>query len=137
MTPGMCLAIAIFFEARAEPFDGKLAVGDVIITRVEDRRYPSDICSVMTEDRGPKKHDCQFSFYCDGLSDDPAKYNTHFDAIAWKESQEAADIVLKDEYDIKLGATLYHAKSVTPYWSKSNKVQYIGKIGNHLFYSEK
>lgn len=33
MTPLMCMAVAIFFEARAEPIEGREAVANVIINR--------------------------------------------------------------------------------------------------------
>ena len=40
-----CLAEALYFEARGEPIKGQLAVGEVILNRVEDSRYPSSISS--------------------------------------------------------------------------------------------
>ena len=44
-----CLAIAIYFEARGEPVDGQIAVGNVILNRAKDPRFPNDVCSVITQ----------------------------------------------------------------------------------------
>ena len=35
MTAVACMAMAIFFEARSEPVHGQIAVGNVIMNRVE------------------------------------------------------------------------------------------------------
>ena len=40
------LAEALYFEARGEPIQGQLAVGEVVLNRVEDPRYPNSICKV-------------------------------------------------------------------------------------------
>lgn len=65
-----CLAIAIYFEARGEPDVGQVAVGNVILNRTRDPRFPNDVCSVITQgpthkwnQQYPIKHKCQFSFY--------------------------------------------------------------------------
>ena len=42
-----CLAEALYFEARGEPIQGQLAVGEVVLNRVEDPRYPNSICKVI------------------------------------------------------------------------------------------
>jgi len=47
MTPMMCLAAAIFFEARDQPIDGQRAVADVVMNRVESNRWPDGICGVV------------------------------------------------------------------------------------------
>ena len=38
-----CLAIAIYFEARGEPDVGQIAVGNVIVNRTKDPRFPNDV----------------------------------------------------------------------------------------------
>ena len=63
-----CLAQAIYFEARGEPFEGWEAVGQVVINRVRDKRYPGRICDVVFQGEY-RRHRCQFSFACDGVSD--------------------------------------------------------------------
>ena len=63
-----CLAQAIYFEARSEPLSGWAAVADVVINRALDARYPATICGVVFQGEY-RRHKCQFSFACDGLSD--------------------------------------------------------------------
>lgn len=122
-----CLALNIYHEARNEPTDGKLAVGHVVLNRVADRRYPGKVCEVVKQGGTKRRHKCQFSWYCDGLSDRPR------DLKAWKESQVLARVVFwgysEDPTD---GALWYHADYVNPYWRRS--MQEGPKIGRHLFY---
>lgn len=43
------IARVIHAEARGEPFEGKVAVGAVIVNRVRDPRYPATVREVITE----------------------------------------------------------------------------------------
>ena len=70
-----CLAQAMYFEARSEPLEGWQAVGDVVINRVRDKRYPNTVCDVVFQGEF-RRHKCQFSFACDGRSD--RAYNQNF-----------------------------------------------------------
>lgn len=122
-----CLALNIYFEARNEPTDGKLAVGHVVLNRVADRRYPNKICRVVKQGGARRRHKCQFSWYCDGLSDQPR------DLKAWKESQVLARVVFWGySEDPTNGALWYHADYVSPYWRRS--MEEGPKIGRHVFY---
>ena len=52
ITPAlMCVAIAVYFEARGEPTAGQLAVAHVIHNRIEDPRYPDNACDVVKQAR--------------------------------------------------------------------------------------
>ena len=42
-----CLAPTIYFEARAEPGEGKLAVGHVVTNRAQHTRFPRRVCRVV------------------------------------------------------------------------------------------
>lgn len=44
-----CLALNIYFEARGEPLQGKLAVGYVVINRVGDKEFPANVCQVVQQ----------------------------------------------------------------------------------------
>jgi hypothetical protein len=44
-----CLADNIYHEARNEPEKGKVAVALVTLNRVEDPRFPKDICGVVKQ----------------------------------------------------------------------------------------
>ena len=43
----LCLVQAIYFEARGESFIGQLAVGSVILQRLESKSFPDTICGVV------------------------------------------------------------------------------------------
>jgi len=45
----MCIALAIYFEARGESSLGQWAVGNVVLNRIRDPRYPSDACAVVKQ----------------------------------------------------------------------------------------
>jgi len=121
----LCLALAIYYEARSEPFDGQLAVAEVVMNRVEAERFPDDVCSVVTQG-GERLHRCQFSFYCDGLPERPG------DMIAWQKAQDLADWVLAGRASLGLTATHYHADYVEPDWA--GDYVYLGQLGTHKFY---
>ena len=42
-----CLAEAVYFEARSEPFIAQLAVANVVLERVYSERYPDNVCDVV------------------------------------------------------------------------------------------
>ena len=122
----MCLAIAVYFESANEPeYDAGLAVAEVILNRVESSKFPGTICAVVKQDKGPKPHDCQFSFYCDGKPEKPYK------GPKWLRAQQQAKEAL-DGKTLGHNALFYHANYTEPYWSA--KLDFVGKVGKHLFY---
>ena len=127
MTPLMCMAAAIFFEARSEKIlDGQYAVAEVVMNRVESPRWPDDICGVVFQ---PK----QFSFTHDGKSDKYWIYNTNVgDRQAIDIAETIAKSVIKGDR-VGLTSTHYHTTYVSPYWAK--KYHLDGRIGTHLFYT--
>ena len=138
-----CLALNIYYEARSESLAGQYSVADVTLNRVQSQRYPSTICGVVKQavlstwglERGleiPKKNMCQFSWYCDGLSDTPLETYSWLRAI-----NIAQNIVYYRKYrGITEGSTHYHANYVTPRWSSHESMRLIGRIGDHIFYKE-
>ena len=42
----MCIAVAVYYEARGEPTAGQIAVAQVIRNRIEDPRYPVVHCTL-------------------------------------------------------------------------------------------
>jgi len=138
-----CLAMNIYHEARSESLAGQYAVADVTLNRMQDRRYPSTICGVVEQavlsqwglDRGleiPKKNMCQFSWYCDGLSDEP------LETYSWLRAKDIAhDMMYYSKHNgLTEGSTHYHANYVNPTWSYHEKMRLIGRIGDHIFYKE-
>ena len=83
-----CLALNMYHEARDQGTAGKLAVSAVVINRVSDSRFPNTICEVIKQGptrkswRDPSvsypiKNRCQFSWYCDGISDEVKDEKTY------------------------------------------------------------
>ena len=130
----LCLATAIYFEARGEPTVGQIAVANVIVNRTHDRRYPNTICEVVQQgptykwsDNLPVRHRCQFSFFCDGK---PEEIND--DSAFEKAVEIASRIISGDIDDLTDGATHYHATRILPEWA-SSKTETV-TINNHIFY---
>ncbi len=122
-----CLALNIYFEARDQPFEGKIAVGHVVMNRVANPRFPKSVCEVIRQGGEDDLHRCQFSWWCDGHSDQPR--NTR----AWKESIHIAKKIFDGFSDDPTdGALWYHADYVHPYWRKTMKPTL--RIGAHVFY---
>ena len=144
-----CLAKNMYYEARSQGLAGQLAVSLVVLNRVKDHRYPNTICEVVHQGpvreswktRGkdvpeherkyfPIKNRCQFSWYCDGKSDDIPKYDREVYKIALNIARNIFFGQYKD--DITFGATHYHADYVYPAWRKSKTKTLV--VGNHIFY---
>lgn len=122
-----CLALNIYFEARGEPIDGRIAVGHVVLNRVADSRYPNKICEVVKQGGAKPKYRCQFSWWCDGRSDRPR------DVQAWHESQVLAQVIFWGYSEDPTGGALwYHADYTQPAWGR--KLARGPKIGRHHFY---
>ena len=43
----MCLALNMYWEAKNQSMIGQLAVGQVVMNRVEDSRFPNTVCEVV------------------------------------------------------------------------------------------
>jgi N-acetylmuramoyl-L-alanine amidase len=118
-----CVALAMYWEARGEGHQGMLAVGSVVINRVEDDRFPNSVCGVVYQ--GGETPPCQFSWWCDGRSDRPTQ-----------ESLWTASLILADELltarpnDPTHGALFFHNTSTRPPWRRERTT----RIGNHVFY---
>ena len=127
----LCVALNVYFEARSEEFLGNIAVGAVVMNRVESPIFPDNACDVVYQaeylGQWPKRHRCQFSWFCDGLADIP------------RETEEWAEAVTIATWvhgiglpDITGGALWYHSNDVSPKWATTDYLQ----IGSHKFYTE-
>ena len=122
-----CLALNIYHEARGEPLEGKIAVGQVVMNRVGDPDFPAQVCEVVQQGGQRPRDSCQFSWWCDGHSDRPD------DLKAWTDSKGLAEKILAGALeDPTRGALWYHAEHVSPGWDMDMIRQ--GKIGRHVFY---
>ena len=131
----MCLALNTYHEAKNQSMIGQVATAQVVMNRVADSRYPNSVCEVVKQ--GPKykgsdvpvRHKCQFSWFCDGKSDEPKR-----DSKEWFKAQDYARIVLSGRIalDVTEGATHYHATYVKPSWARTKTRT--TRIESHIFY---
>ena len=126
-----CLAINIYREAGYEPFEGKVAVAQVTLNRVENGRFGKDVCGVVYQKNVVMERVvCQFSWYCDRTH-----RNRPVNKEAYNESYEVAKKVLLEGFRLSTlkDALYYHATYVNPKW----RLDKIGQIGQHIFYKQK
>lgn len=123
----LCMAKNIYFEARAEPVEGQVAVANVVLNRVKSEEFPDDPCHVIYQGGERRRHKCQFSWYCDGKTDRVR------DLRKFEELYVIAYNAMSGEYeDNTYGATFYHANYVNPRWAYQKERTVI--LGNHIFY---
>jgi len=120
-----CLALAMYWEAKGEGRAGMRAVGHVVLNRTQDERFPDSPCAVVYqggEDRG-----CQFSWYCDGRSDEPTE------AGSWLTARALAQELLAGQLpDTTKGSLFFHARRLKTPWRVPRKKTIT--VGNHVFY---
>jgi len=124
--------LTVVGEALSEPYDGKLAVAEVIRNRMR-RRYASDGTVIGTVLR-PKQFSMWDFHQTRTLA---AKSNNDHAAVrscetAWQEATVGGT-------DIAKGAVLYlrHDVDPKPAWTTAPSVKLVGRIGAHLFYTDK
>ena len=148
-SPIDCLTKNIYFEAKNQSIAGQIAVALVVLNRVKDKRFPNTICAVIYEGPTyeswktrqipdlpkesrkyyPRRDRCQFSWYCDGKSDEPKEKKVYQRLLTISKSIVYNTI---NFIDITDGATHYHADYVKPAWAKVKTRT--TRIGNHIFY---
>jgi spore germination cell wall hydrolase CwlJ-like protein len=154
-----CLARNIFYESGGEPIEGKVAVGLVTLNRVQDPRYPKNVCDVVKQRTTVKvpQQVTEIKTVKTGYLTPPKqvtetrttwtqKVVCQFswtcqrnivikpDDPRWVESREVAERLARGgytEYHSKYeNAQYFHAVYVNPKW----KLKRIGRVGNHIFY---
>ena len=125
-----CLAKNIYWEAATEPFEGKVAVAQVTLNRVESGRFGKDVCAVVYQKNVIyEKIICQFSWVCENNHKIKPVYPKNY-----AESEEVAKKVYFEKFRLPSlnDALYYHATYVRPGWKKEK----IAQIGQHIFYKE-
>ena len=122
-----CLANAIYFEARDQPYIGQVAVAQVVINRVFSGVYPHDVCGVIYQNAN-RHLACQFTFACDG------KRKVINEFGAWARARRIARETLDGELYVQAvgTSTHYHATYVRPNWV--HEMHRLAREGIHLFY---
>lgn len=125
-----CLTKNIYWEAAGEPFEGKVAVAQVTLNRVESGKFGSTVCQVVFQKNVfYEKLVCQFSWVCEQTGrTKPVSQKTY------KESEEVAKKVLLENFRLPslTNALYFHSVHVNPKWGKEKVVQ----IGQHIFYKD-
>lgn len=125
-----CLTKNIYYEAGSESFEGKVAVANVTLNRMNDERYPKTICGVVQQKtKIDQKTICQFSWVCE------RKISLSVLGDRYLEALRVAKLVLLEGYHIPRleNSFNFHAVHVNPNWGKKK----VAKIGNHIFYSDR
>lgn len=121
-----CLARAVYHEARGEGETGMRAVAEVVLNRVESRRFPGSICGVVYQGLD-NPAGCQFSFACDGSE------AASLEPRAWARAAVIArEMVAGAPRPLTDGATHFHTVAVNPNWAQVYPMT--AEIGAHRFY---
>lgn len=110
---------AIYFEANRSSRDGMIAVGSVVMNRVESSRYPNSVCAVVAQ-KG------QFA---------PGIMTRRMDPRSLPPVRDAARAVLRGERHPMIGeAMFFHA--ATHRFSYDN-MHYVLVAGGNAFYEKR
>jgi len=123
-----CLAKNIYYEAGNEPFEGKVAVAQVTLNRVDSGSFPNDVCkTIYQKNIFYEKTVCQFSWYCDR-----ATTMKPINRAVYNESMIVAKKVLLEGFRLpSLEQALYfHGDYINPGWKRTK----VAHIGRHIFY---
>lgn len=120
-----CLSRTIYWEAKSEGTASMEAIASVVMNRLGHKGFPNTICGVVKQ--GHEQGACQFSWWCDGRSDD-AEEDMHY-ATAKEIARKALNRNLPDRTG---GAMYFRQRKASPGWS----AEYIKtvEIGEHVFY---
>lgn len=120
-----CLARTIYWEARGEKSAGMEAVASVVMNRLGHEGFPNTVCGVVRQ--GNEQGACQFSWWCDGRSDQAKEDESY--ATAKEIARKALNLQLGDR---TAGALYFHHRDVTPGWSA--EYAKTAGIGDFVFY---
>ncbi len=120
-----CLALTMYWEAKAEGAEGMRAVAAVVLNRVAHPKFPRTVCGVVRQ--GGERPPCQFSWWCDGKSDEPTETEP------WDLARHLARTMLADRpRDPTRGALFFHSARISTPWVLPR--QRTVRIGHHIFY---
>lgn len=114
-----CMARAMFFESHRSSREGMVAVGTVVMNRVDSPRYPDSVCAVV----GQKN---QFA---------PGVMSRAMNSPALPDVEAAAAAVLRGERHPEVdNAKFFHQAGLTfPY----NNMHYVLEAGGNAFYERR
>lgn len=106
-----CLARSIYWEAKGGQSADMEAVASVVMNRLGHEGFPDTVCAVVKQ--GSETKSCQFSWWCDGRSDQVQEETQY--AIAKEIARKALNKQLNDRTN---GAMYFHDRNVKPAWAK-------------------
>ena len=107
-----CLARSIYWESKGGKSADMEAVANVVMNRVGHQGFPDSVCGVVKQ--GSETGACQFSWWCDGRSDDVQE------EVRYTLAKEIARKALNKQLPDRTGGALYfHDRRVRPDWSKT------------------
>lgn len=117
-----CLERNIYFEAGIESYDGKLAVAQVTLNRLNTERWGNNLCNVVYA-----KAQFSWTLYSKNKQYTPT-------GKLWDESKQVARDVINGVRIKGLEKSLYyHADYInTPIWA--DNIRECKQIGKHIFY---
>ncbi|WP_336294508.1 cell wall hydrolase [Bartonella sp. CB169] len=120
LTERQCLMRAMYFESNRTSREGMIAVGTVVMNRVNSTVYPKTICGVVG----------QYKQFAPGVLTRPMAEPASVDR-----AREAADAVLHGERDKKLkNAKFFHTAGLSfPY----KNMHYVRVAGGNAFYEKR
>jgi spore germination cell wall hydrolase CwlJ-like protein len=130
----ICLAVAMYHEARGEKYVGMRAVGHAILNRDRNRGF-GNLCRTVYQPAHPKGHysQCSFSFACDNKSDyikNKKSWNSAYE-IAYGLVNGYYPFSSVGEADHYLVCNIRHRI----WWTKH--MAFITKVGRHCFYNSR
>jgi hypothetical protein len=129
----LCLAQALYHEARGESETGQWAVANIIINRAFSKKYPKTLCGVIYQNADNGRYKCQFTFACDGRSDMGSEKRAWNQAVRMAQAAYQEFRVGKRPGVVPDNALYYHTTAVSPKWSHT--FRRVAAIGAHVFYA--
>ncbi|MDB5660741.1 MAG: cell wall hydrolase, SleB [Cypionkella sp.] len=114
-----CMERAMYFESNRSSRDGMVAVGSVVMNRVESGKYPHSVCGVVSQRK-------QFA---------PGVMNKRMNTRTAPKLREAAQSVLEGERHPLVGnAQFFHTAT---YRASYNNMHYVLTTGGNAFYERR
>lgn len=114
-----CMARAMYFESNRSSRDGMIAVGSVVMNRVQSTDFPNDVCAVVSQKN-------QFA---------PGVMTKTMSGQAKALAEDSASAVLSGERHPNVGgARFFHAAW---YDANFNNMHYVVTAGGNAFYEKR
>ncbi|WP_262927336.1 cell wall hydrolase [Phytohalomonas tamaricis] len=104
-----CLARSIYWETKGKNQTEMAAVANVVMNRLRHEQFPKTVCEVVTQ--GSEQGRCQFSWWCDGRSDDAQEEAAY--TLAKEIARQALNQQLPDRTD---DAVYFQNRHASPSW---------------------